>query len=238
MIVLMYHGIKSKNALGPSQREEGAEFYDVQADDFYAQMRWLKDSGHEALITFDDGEMNNYQLALPILKELGLTALFFVIVKRVGKDGYMGWPQLKEMVEAGMVVGSHGLSHEILTNLMDSQMEEELRASKNIIGLNLNVPVEDFSVPRGFCNDKIIQKAYDLGYKRVFISQRPRRLKSTCIPRIAVKQNWSLRRFQMAVQGKKPIIEGTIDCFKGLLKFVLREPGYNGLRKALIWVLK
>src|ERR1035441_7662931 len=106
-----------------------------------------------------------------------------------------------------MVIGSHGLSHEILTNLLDSQVEEELKASKQNLERNLGVTIDTISIPRGFCNDKIIEAAYRLGYKTVFISQRPVGLRSGCLSRIAVKSNWSLKRFDSALNGQTPLIE-------------------------------
>ena len=133
-MVLMYHGILSDPSSNiPTDRETGAELYDVSAKDFRTQMQWLKDKGFTPtifevvkqynpnkpiIITFDDGELNNFQEALPVLRELGWKAYFFIIVKRIGKNGYMNWSELKALIASGMVVGSHGLTHEILTNLL------------------------------------------------------------------------------------------------------------------------
>ena len=75
--------------------------------------------------------MNNCTVALPLLKEFGFTGHFFLIAKRIGKDGYMGWEQIRRLNAEGMIIGSHGFSHEILTNLLDTQIQEELSASKN-----------------------------------------------------------------------------------------------------------
>ena len=63
------------------------------------------------------------------------------IVKRIGKPGYMTWEQIKTLHEAGHIIGSHGLSHEILTNLNDIQIEEELAASKKTLERNLEIEV-------------------------------------------------------------------------------------------------
>jgi len=234
----MYHGITSKDFKSPPDREVGAELYDVSAENFRAQMRWLKGSGQKFILTFDDGEMNNYEVAFPIIKEMGFNASFFIIVKRIGENGYMGWKELKSLAEAGMTVGSHGLTHEVLTNLKDSQVIEELKASKNCLEMNLGIPINAFSLPRGFCNDKIIQWAYELGYKYIFISEKPKGSKSVCTPRIAVKANWSLKRFQQALEGHVPKGEGIADAFKNTAKFVLRESGYNFLRRILIYIIK
>ena len=104
----------------------------------------------------------------------------------------MGWDELRELHDSGMVIGSHGFSHEILTNLLDTQIEEELKASKRYLEYNLKIPVDTLSIPRGFCNEKIIQMAYNVGYKVVFISGKPKVLKTLCFSRVGVKATWSL----------------------------------------------
>ena len=212
-------------------------------------MKWLKDKGYtptlagdlrssvqerSVVITFDDGEMNNYLDAFPVLKEFGFKAYFFIIIKRIGETGYMGWKELKELQKAGMVVGSHGLTHEILTNLLDSQMEEELRGSKKNLEFNLGCSIDTLSIPRGFCNDKVIDTAYSLGYQTVFISERPAGLKAECLSRIAVKSNWTLSRFDLALNGKTPISEIVTNASIKVLKFIFREAGYNWIRSSLI----
>ncbi len=232
-------------------RETGAEIYDVSVENFYSQMRWLKEhqyqvnlvhtastDSREIVITFDDGEMNNFKEAYPILKEFGWKAYFFIIVKRIGTPGYMGWEELKKLHQEGMVIGSHGLSHEVLTNLTDSQMEEELEGSKRTLEINLNTTINTFSIPRGFCSDKVIQKAYELGYKTVFISDRPKMLQSQCFSRIAIKAHWTLRRFNAALLGKKPLREIVGTAAKNVLKTILRESGYNWIRHILIKLFK
>ena len=234
----MYHGITSKECKSPPDREAGAELYDVSIKDFRDQLNWLKTSETRAVFTFDDGEMNNYQAAFPVLKEFSFNAYFFIIVKRVGQDGYMGWKELKSLADAGMTIGSHGLTHEILTNLNDEQIEGELKASKNTLEMNLGIPINSFSVPRGFCNEKIIQMAYTAGYSQIFISEKPDSLRSSCTPRTAVKTNWSLKRFQQGMKGYVPAGEIIGDAFKNTAKIILRERGYNFLRRILIYLIK
>ena len=239
MITLMYHSITSQKASPvPPNREAGAEIYDVNADNFKAHLECIKSTNLNTVITFDDGEMNNYDAAFPLLKQFNFKAHFFVIVNRVGQKGYMGWTEIEELLKAGMKIGSHGLTHEILTNLLDSQMEEELRASKRTLEANLGITIEDLSIPRGFCNDKIIQMAYALGYKNIFISEKSYHIKEKCIPRVAVKGNWSLKRLQQALAGKTPLKEHITNFFKKLAKTILRESGYNALRKFLVYLLK
>jgi peptidoglycan/xylan/chitin deacetylase (PgdA/CDA1 family) len=244
--VLMYHGIVDSKCPLPDDRETGAELYDLPAAEFVKQMEHLKRSGYrvvkaedaedenDVIITFDDGELNNFQTALPILLKFDFPAYFFIIATRVGKKGYMSWEQIQSLHEAGMVVGSHGLSHQILTDLMDSQIDEELTASKRTIELNTNISVVTMSIPRGFCNDALIQKTHTAGYKTVFISDRPAHMKSECFSRIAVKDNWTVERFDRALRGITTPIESFYLKVKKGVKFIFRESGYNRLRSLLI----
>jgi hypothetical protein len=32
--------------------------------------------------------------------------------------------------------------------------------------MNLGIVINDLSIPRGFCNDKVLHMAYDAGYKK------------------------------------------------------------------------
>jgi peptidoglycan/xylan/chitin deacetylase (PgdA/CDA1 family) len=254
-IILMYHGIVQEPSKGIAEgRDVGAEIYDLPLTKFREQLHWLKQSGFHVttdvtrlgdpastkpiIITFDDGEMNNYDLALPVLKELNMRAYFFILVGRVGQKGYLNWPKIKQMHEAGMIIGSHGLSHEILTNLLDTQIEEELRASKRTIERNLGIVVDSLSIPRGFCNDKIIRMAYDLGYKTVFVSEKPQQLRMPCYPRVAIKSHWSLERFKQAASGEIPSSEALGVLIRRGSKRLLGEGVYNKMRGWIIQLFR
>ena len=250
-IVLMYHGIVAPQTPPPGERETGADLYDVSAENFRAQLNWLKEhfcrsvtihknldafSTKEILLTFDDGEMNNYTVALPLLKEFGFTGHFFLIAKRVGKKGYLGWEQIRQLNAEGMIIGSHGFSHEILTNLLDTQIQEELSASKKHLERNLGVPVESISIPRGFCNEKIMRMASDAGYRYIFVSEKPAGLETKCLSRIAVKSSWTIDRFAQAMRGDAPLKEKILVSCKNGVKKILGGTFYDWLRKMLLKV--
>lgn len=248
-MVLMYHGIVTPQTPMPRERETGADLYDVRAENFRAQLTWLKEhlyrtitirknlnvfSTREILLTFDDGEMNNCTVALPALKEFGFVGHFFLIAKRVGKDGYMGWEQIRQLNAGGMIIGSHGFSHEILTNMLDTQIQEELCASKKYLERNLGVPVESISIPRGFCNDKIIRMAREAGYQYIFVSEKPDNIQPDCFSRAAVKSNWTIERFAQAMQGNAPFRETIFMSCKNGLKKVLGGGVYDWIRRMML----
>jgi len=133
-----------------------------------------------------------------------------------------------------MVIGSHGFSHEVLTSLLDTQIEEELRASKKYLERNLNIQVDALSIPGGFCDDKVIQMAYDAKYRNIFILHRPKNLRSDCFSRTAVKASWSLNRYKQTFGGNIPFNERIFGACRDALKRVFGDGVYNWVRKALL----
>jgi hypothetical protein len=84
--------------------------------------------------------------------------------------------------------------------------------------MNLGIPVNAFSVPRGFCNDKIIQMAYEAGYTQIFISEKPENLKSICTAAHRGQIKLVLKRFQQALENYVPAGEIIGDAFKNTAK--------------------
>src|SRR5579859_1498798 len=72
--------------------------------------------GKQQAVSFDDGHISNYELALPVLKEFTIPAIFFVTTCWVDLLGsVMTWPQLRELAAQGHIIGSHTHTHALLT---------------------------------------------------------------------------------------------------------------------------
>lgn len=127
-----------------------------------------------AVITFDDGDLSNYALAFPLLKEFGLKAMFFIVPEYVGEVGYMTWDQIREMSqyrdEQGRQLfffGSHGLNHRRLGDLSMQEIIFELTESKRIIEEQLGQPVDSLALPYGSGSGdrRVTQAAQSAGYR-------------------------------------------------------------------------
>lgn len=223
--VLMYHAI-GKNKIS----ETGAELYSVPVDTFNEQVKLLKEKD---TITFDDGLEDNFTNAYPILKKLGLKAYFFVMPDKVGTKGYMGWEQLKELQNNGMIIGSHGMTHRILTGLNDTELNYELKESKRLLEEKLNTSIKYFSVPRGFYNNKVIAKLKEAGYKTVFTSDYNDN-DGFKVGRIAVKNSWSLEYFKRVLKNGLSFKDKTKELAKTSTKRLLGAKLYDKIRAGLI----
>jgi peptidoglycan/xylan/chitin deacetylase (PgdA/CDA1 family) len=118
-------------------------------------------------ITFDDGYVDNYEFAFPLLHSRRLPATFFVtagllerdpetvaIKKTLRQTRYdevqpLEWAQVRAMHAAGMEIGGHTYSHPNLAVLSRPRARDELWRSKQIIEDRLGQPVRSMAYPFG-----------------------------------------------------------------------------------------
>lgn len=100
-------------------------------------------------ITFDDGYEETYTHAWPLLKRYRFPATVFVTPGEVGLPGFATWPQVREMAQDGVLVGSHTMHHAYLPLVKDAALTEELVDSKRIIEEQTGQPVRFMSYPIG-----------------------------------------------------------------------------------------
>jgi len=116
-------------------------------------------------ITFDDGYRNNYICSYPVLKKYNIPATIFVIVKRVGKPGYLNWEEIREMSDSGLItIGSHTMSHLWLPDVKAEALQYELRESKRILEEKLGKSVKTLCYPIGAFDEKVEKAVKEAGY--------------------------------------------------------------------------
>ena len=136
-------------------------------------------------ITFDDGYLDNLEFALPILQEFKFKATFFVCsgyMNKVGhfegSDGHKLYPGLKMLNEsnllllkvAGMEIASHGVMHQMMSQLSEQEQYQELKDSKIALENMTGTAVRSFSYPngqKGAVTDYSLSAALDMGYQYV-----------------------------------------------------------------------
>jgi len=165
----------------------------IEPEDFDWQMKYLVDHGYHSitldelyaflegqgtlpdrpvLITFDDGYVDNYTNAYPILKKYDLKATIFIVTGFVSKrKGYLTWDQLREMEQHGIMAQSHTVTHAPLPELSDERIREELVVSKQQAEAELGHPVEFIAYPTGVHDLHIVSLAKEAGDKGGFFGE-------------------------------------------------------------------
>jgi peptidoglycan/xylan/chitin deacetylase (PgdA/CDA1 family) len=119
---------------------------------------------HPILITFDDGHVDNYTNAFPIMQKYGFTGVLYIVGNYLGTNGYMDREQILEMYKAGWEVGSHTMNHYDLTKLTPEQLHREVFNSRKKLETVLGIDILTFAYPFGAVNRSVISYAQAAGY--------------------------------------------------------------------------
>jgi peptidoglycan/xylan/chitin deacetylase (PgdA/CDA1 family) len=167
-LYLLYHELRSGQS-SYSYVTDTAMF--IKHLDLYVQLRRDKDCALAPEVTFDDGHLSNHDLAAPLLEERGLRGIFFITAGWTDdRPGYMGWDELRSLVQAGHTIGGHGWSHKLLTHCDDNALRHELRDTRLTLEDGLGVGVKTMSLPGGRSNRRVLAACADAGYEHVFTS--------------------------------------------------------------------
>ena len=194
----------------------------VHESDFRSQLQLLRDLGmttvapldiasgqapaNAVALTFDDGYSSHYEVAFRLMSELNAVGTFFVNTSRIGSSECLNWTMAAEMARAGMRFGSHAHHHIVLTTLDSERLQEELRVSRQMLEQRLASPVEVFAAPYGFCDQHVLDAAWESGYRVVCTSRPwPAQKGARVLSRVCVMQQTSLNDFRKLAE-KDPAV--------------------------------
>lgn len=110
-------------------------------------------------LTFDDGWKSTYENGLPLLDEHGFKSTMYIISGKVNTPGYMTDNDIAKLIKDGQEIGSHTISHPHLTKLSNSDLEHELKDSKEALQSKFGSSVaNDFASPYGEYNNHVIEQ--------------------------------------------------------------------------------
>lgn len=249
-VFLCYHSIA----------ERGAPYLSLPRETFARQLRLLRRLGFRSggveelaalargerlarrtvFLTFDDGFRDNYEVAMPLLREHGFHPLIFLLPAHVD-DGApldwpevaeyharepelmrsMTWPQVEEMVAAGAEFGGHTMTHPHLRDLDDEALARELGESRSRVEARLG-SCEVLAYPFGEWDERVARAAEAAGYRFAFsLPQGPQRLGGAlCIPRINVDRRDRGWRFVLKLTpvGRRLLLSDLGERLRGLRK--------------------
>lgn len=153
-------------------------------------------------ITFDDGYRDNYTVAYPLLKKLGVPFIIYVTTGIIDDQQEMWWypgerlgirsEELQCLVKEPLcTIGAHTVSHPKLDELTSEEQYCEIAQSKHVLEKLIGKEVMHFSFPHGAHNDDTLQICEQMGFVTSVKSWGGplRRGKlSNPLPRIEIKQ--------------------------------------------------
>ncbi len=185
-VMLMYHSVMPGNGSPNWPWAVSLQRFRSQLD-FLAEAGWAtptmaelvaapeKWTGRTAVITFDDGYMNNL-VAWEELQKRSMRATWFMVSGSVGREP--GWPsdgrpadrlldaaELRAMQAGGMEIGSHTANHVRLTQADDKLLSAELRDSKAALEDALGSEISSFAYPYGAWDARCVNAVRETGYR-------------------------------------------------------------------------
>ena len=164
--ILMYHTVNDTPI--------GIPELSVNVGDFDKQMEYLTLNGYTAIgfdeiencskyekpviITFDDGYVDNFTYAYPILRKHGLKATIFMVSEQIDKQGHLTGDQMAVMGDL-VSIQSHTANHRRLDSLSAEEIENEFSLSIQTIEGITNKPVYAIAYPEGAYNDEVAELA-------------------------------------------------------------------------------
>jgi peptidoglycan/xylan/chitin deacetylase (PgdA/CDA1 family) len=131
-------------------------------------------TGRTAVITFDDGYVDNLAASEELLKR-GMRATWFIVTGSIGREP--AWPadgrpagrllnadELRAMQANGMEIGSHTVNHVRLTDCDDARLMQELADSKATLEDLLGRAVDSFAYPYGAWDARCAEAVRQTGY--------------------------------------------------------------------------
>ena len=178
--IMMYHmiseqlgqGKKSGLRVSPEMFEKHLKYFKDNGWKFIkmSELKNNEDENKVVAITFDDGYLDNYSHAMPLLKKYDACATLYLVIDRHQNDwsvkknpkhntGVLAHEEklsddnIKEMINSGVFeLGGHTITHPYLPNTSIEDKKYEMIECKNILETTFNTKVSSFAYPFGIYN--------------------------------------------------------------------------------------
>ena len=216
--ILCYHQIRNWIATDGKVGKD----YIVPTAEFRSQMKMLADSGYHTILpdqlynylvygaklpskpimlTFDDTKLDQWNVAIPELKKYGFKGVFFIMTVSLGRPNYLSKDQVKQMSDAGHVIGSHTYDHQNVKKYQGEdwvkQIEKPTKTLQEITGKDIKY----FAYPFGLWNKEAIPELKKRGFTSAFIlaEKRDENDPLFTIRRIIASGYWSTKTLHNSI---------------------------------------
>lgn len=169
-----------------AQAPAGAPYPDlfVPPAELAAQTAWLEAHGYHAVtlgqvfaywrrrvalppkpivLSFDDGYLSDYTVALPTLRRYHWPGVLNLLVKNIQPGDITSW-QVRRLIAAGWEIDAHTLTHVDLTTVGAAQLQREVAGSREELRRRFGQPVSFFCYPAGKYDPQVVAAVRSAGY--------------------------------------------------------------------------
>lgn len=127
------------------------------------------------VLTFDDGFLDCYENAWPILAKYEMKFTVFLVSDQIGSAN--AWPgilvgqlplmnrdQIREMYAAGVSFGAHSCTHPSLIRLPDAGLKQEVSRCRAQLSEMIGAEPQCFAYPYGEFNGRVLAEVKAAGY--------------------------------------------------------------------------
>ena len=233
--ILMYHSIASHSS-------KAFKRWVVSPFDFENQLFYLHKNGYTpmtvsqfvalksqpkialpkkpVLITFDDGFLDFFTQALPILNNYKFASTLYVTTGFIGETSrwlasegegnrlMLNPTQLKELPSYQVEIGAHSHTHPQLDLLTIDAAKAEICKSKMILEGYIQQVILSFAYPHGYYNKQVRQAVIDAGFTSacgVKDAMSHGADDSFSLARIIISNDITIEQFSNALNGKLPL---------------------------------
>ena len=186
--ILCYHQIRDWRPRDSKSMKD----YIIPTAAFREQMQMLADSGYHTILpdqlyaylttgaplpakpimlTFDDGDLDQYETAVPILEKHGFKGAFFIMTVAIGRRGkqpYMDKMQIKDLSDRGHAIGAHTWDHHNVKKYQGDDWKIQVEEPKAKLEAIIGKPVKYFAYPFGLWNKQALPELQKRGYVAAF----------------------------------------------------------------------
>jgi peptidoglycan/xylan/chitin deacetylase (PgdA/CDA1 family) len=211
---VLFHGIGHP---GPDVGAEDEPYF-VSRDLMLAVLDELHDDPLRQ-VSFDDGYDSDVNVALPALLERGMSARFFPLAGQLGKPGRVDADGLRELIRAGMIVGSHGMWHRPWRGMDARTRREELIEARQMLAEAAGTSVDAAACPFGEYDRGALKALREQHYGMVFNSDRRRGRRDAWMqPRYTVRRGDTLQTVREQILAEPPAGQQALGVLAGRVK--------------------
>jgi peptidoglycan/xylan/chitin deacetylase (PgdA/CDA1 family) len=218
--ILMYHSIAAPGDQDPNRTSTSPERFEAHMRSLARrnlQAVCMRDL-HKAVsvgearglvgLTFDDAYDDFLYTAVPVMTKFNFSATLFAVAGMLGKTNVwrharnpeprkrlLTAEELREVLNYGMEVGAHSMTHTELLDLPTERLHQEVNESRRVLGKVLGSVVEGFAYPYGRSDDATVQAVRRAGYTYACGVHTPTDEDVHNLPRVPMSDKDGLLRF-------------------------------------------